>query len=471
MRSPRAIAFRLCLSFVAAFAFLCQSAAFANETAQEPLERLTLVVPAAPGGGWDLTAQSMRRALLDEEMVRDVEIVHIPGAGGLVGLAQFAAQYRSDPNAMLVGGLVLLSSTIRDESAVTLRDVVPLARLAGEWGVIAVPVDSHLRDVRSLRSVLMRDHGALNWAGGALGGPDQALVWSLARAHGVSLDEISYYGRPGGRRVAESLAERRHNIGTGGYAEFAEHVAAGKLRVLAVAAPARLPDVEAPTLKENGLDVAVMNWRAVFGAPDTSAVDQARLLAMLQRLSRSATWKRELARNRWDNSFLPGLDFRRFLEREHKRWPEVVDPPVGGASSLQLAARTITNIPVKAAFAFGLLALLAGGVLVQDKRQKDAEARELQTRCRILASKVSVQTSVWIQQVRESIFDEFGEWNLSSAERDVAWFMLRGLPLKEIADLRGTSERTVRQQAQSVYRKAGLEGRSDLAGRVLERFI
>ncbi|MBL7372644.1 hypothetical protein INQ23_25325, partial [Escherichia coli] len=60
---------------------------------------------------------------------------------------------------------------------------------------------------------------------------------------------------------------------------------------------------------------------------------------------------------------------------------------------------------------------------------------------------------------------------LSHAEADIAWFMLRGLPLREIAALRGTSERTVRQQAQAIYRKAGLEGRSDLAGRVLERFI
>jgi DNA-binding NarL/FixJ family response regulator len=73
--------------------------------------------------------------------------------------------------------------------------------------------------------------------------------------------------------------------------------------------------------------------------------------------------------------------------------------------------------------------------------------------------------------VAEGISDDFKSWRLSEAECDVAWFMLRGLPMKEIAGVRGTSERTVRQQAQAVYRKAGLDGRSDLAGRVLERFI
>lgn len=73
--------------------------------------------------------------------------------------------------------------------------------------------------------------------------------------------------------------------------------------------------------------------------------------------------------------------------------------------------------------------------------------------------------------VRRGVAEDFDDWDLSEAEREVAWFMLRGLPFKQIAAVRRTSERTVRQQAQSIYRKAGLEGRSDLAGRVLERFL
>jgi len=104
-------------------------------------------------------------------------------------------------------------------------------------------------------------------------------------------------------------------------------------------------------------------------------------------------------------------------------------------------------------------------------RRRRRNERELETRCGELSTKLSVVEESRAQLVLEGIKDDFGEWNLSYAERDVAWFMLRGLPLKQIAGMRGTSERTVRQQAQAIYRKAGLEGRSDLAGRVLERFI
>jgi DNA-binding CsgD family transcriptional regulator len=60
---------------------------------------------------------------------------------------------------------------------------------------------------------------------------------------------------------------------------------------------------------------------------------------------------------------------------------------------------------------------------------------------------------------------------LTAAERDVGLLLLQGLRHKEIAHARRTSERTVRQQALSVYRKAGVEGRSELAGYFLDRLM
>lgn len=124
------------------------------------------------------------------------------------------------------------------------------------------------------------------------------------------------------------------------------------------------------------------------------------------------------------------------------------------------------HFPIMAAFG---LAIPAGLVLYRRRRPERAYRSEPATEP-AEPRRQHIPSST-MKMVRDGIDDDFSAWNLSSAERDVAWFMLRGLPLKEIAALRGTSERTVRQQAQSIYRKADLEGRSDLAGRVLERFI
>jgi len=66
---------------------------------------------------------------------------------------------------------------------------------------------------------------------------------------------------------------------------------------------------------------------------------------------------------------------------------------------------------------------------------------------------------------------QFERWGLSPAEREVGHLLLKGLSLKELADVRGTSERTVRQQAQGIYRKGGLAGRAELAAWFLEDLL
>jgi DNA-binding NarL/FixJ family response regulator len=63
---------------------------------------------------------------------------------------------------------------------------------------------------------------------------------------------------------------------------------------------------------------------------------------------------------------------------------------------------------------------------------------------------------------------QFDAWSLTRAEADIAGLMLKGVPLRDIAALRQTSETTIRQQAQAVYRKSGLSGRAELAAFFLE---
>ena len=73
-----------------------------------------------------------------------------------------------------------------------------------------------------------------------------------------------------------------------------------------------------------------------------------------------------------------------------------------------------------------------------------------------------------IAALGQAIADQFRQWRLTGAEIDVAGLMLKGMSLKEIAIARDTSEATIRQQAQSIYRKSGLSGRAELAAYFLE---
>lgn len=71
----------------------------------------------------------------------------------------------------------------------------------------------------------------------------------------------------------------------------------------------------------------------------------------------------------------------------------------------------------------------------------------------------------------QAIDHQFDRWELSPAEREIALLLLKGLSSREIGELRETREPTVRQQAQAIYKKAGLQGRAELAAFFLEDLL
>lgn len=436
------------------------------------MQHLTLVVPGGVGGGWDLTAKAMKTTLEQEQLVGSVDIVRFAGTGGLVGLSQFVSVYRGRSDVLLVGGLTMLGATVTDSAAVSIRDVTPLARLTGDWGLIAVRKDSPITSVSDLRRAMLERSNALRWSGGALGSPDQAMVWAMAAKIGVPADDVLYYGKVGGRRAAEALMEGRADVGVSGYAEFHDFAQRGDFRLIGVAAPERIPGLDVPTLREAGIDVAIMNWRGVFAAPGLGLDSQEQLAALIAAMRDSPVWKSALRDARWSDAYLDQAAFSRFIDRETARWPDMVNPPRRADNQMMVEQSTLLGKPIELV----LLAILAAlGTLAiklfRDLQLKRGKASHLEQRCNELLGRLDRAEGGTVDIIKRGIHDDFGQWELSEAERDVAWFMLRGLPMREIAGLRGTSERTVRQQAQSIYRKAGLEGRSDFAGRVLERFI
>jgi DNA-binding CsgD family transcriptional regulator len=100
-----------------------------------------------------------------------------------------------------------------------------------------------------------------------------------------------------------------------------------------------------------------------------------------------------------------------------------------------------------------------------------AEARAEVTRWAEDARRWNQEAQDVLQGLGAAIDRQFDRWGLTDAEREVALLQLKGLRHKAIAELRNTSERTVRQQALAVYRKSGLGGRSDLAAFFLEDLL
>jgi len=280
---------------------------------------LMIVAPAAPGGGWDQTARVMQRVLAATEPGASVQVDNVPGAAGTIGLSRFVQSERGNPAALLVTGLVMVSGVITNGSAFSLADATPIARLTGETEVIVVPAASPYQSMPALAEAFKANPGAVAWGGGSAGGTDDLLVRLMAEQLGLPASRVNYIAFAGGGAALAAVLGGQVTAAVSGYGEFAGQIAAGQLRALAISAPARTPGIDAPTLREAGIALDLSNWRAVVAPPGLSDAERDALTARITRMAGSAAWQQALAQNGWDDLFLAGADFRRFLLAEQAR--------------------------------------------------------------------------------------------------------------------------------------------------------
>jgi putative tricarboxylic transport membrane protein len=269
----------------------------------------TIVAPAAPGGGWDQTARSMQEALQSEGISGNVQVTNVPGAGGTIGLAQFVNQSTGNPNALIVGGYVMVGAILTNASPVTLEQVTPIARLTGEAVVVVVPAASDLQSMDDLVAKLKADPGSVSWAGGSAGGADHITAGLIAKTVGVDPTAVNYIAYSGGGEALAALLGGQVTVGISGYSEFAPQIAAGELRLLAVSSDERIPGVDAPTLREAGIDMALQNWRMVAAAPGITDEQKAAITADIEKMVNSETWKTTLETKGWVDTYLAGDEF------------------------------------------------------------------------------------------------------------------------------------------------------------------
>jgi putative tricarboxylic transport membrane protein len=98
---------------------------------------LKMMIPANPGGGWDQTGRNLAAAMQSVKLVSSVQFDNKGGAGGTIGLAQFVNSAKGDPNAVMIGGMVMVGAIYLDDAPVKLTMVTPLARLTGEYETIS----------------------------------------------------------------------------------------------------------------------------------------------------------------------------------------------------------------------------------------------------------------------------------------------------------------------------------------------
>ncbi|HZO46440.1 MAG TPA: tripartite tricarboxylate transporter substrate binding protein [Xanthobacteraceae bacterium] len=276
---------------------------------------LKLIAPAAPGGGWDQTARSLQQSMTAEKLVKSAQVINIPGAGGTVGLAQFIGN-KGDGNTLMVNGFVMVGAILLNKSPVNLSQVTPVARLTEETQVIVVPANSPIKDAKDLAAAVKKDVARVTFAGGSAGGADHIMAGMFVGASGGDPSKVNYVPFSGGGESLAAIMGGRVTAGISGYGEYEGQIKSGRLRAIGVSSPNRLPGVNVPTFKEQGIDLVLTNWRSVVAPPGITPDQRIALDQLMERTVKSKAWQEQLKQKGWDDAFLPSNAFATFLQEE-----------------------------------------------------------------------------------------------------------------------------------------------------------
>lgn len=267
-------------------------------------DAVEMVIPFNPGGGMDLAGRTIAAALQDVEAVdSNIQISNLPGGSGAVGMNKMGADYKGDPNKLLTVATHVLLTPIQQGTEYDSDQMTPLARMYSEYQLVVVREDSPLQNAEDLSEALQADPQSLILGGGSAGSIDQVLTSAIAEDIGINPSDLKYVPYDGGDSVPAVLGGNL-DVAFGGF-DLLDLVEAGDLRAIAVSSPDPLGGrlAEIPTLREQGIDVELANWRGVFGPADmpTDAVSYWR--TALEEVSTNDEWQDFLETNAFVSDF------------------------------------------------------------------------------------------------------------------------------------------------------------------------
>ncbi|WP_420997761.1 Bug family tripartite tricarboxylate transporter substrate binding protein [Cupriavidus sp. 30B13] len=247
------------------------------------------IVPAKPGGGFDLTCKLAQRALQEAGMSAEpMRIAYLPGGIGAVAYNTVVAQRPAEADTLVAfssGSLLALAEGKFGKYGAA--DVRWVGALAADYGVIAVRADSPWKTLKDLVAALAADPDqVLFGAGGTIGNQDWMKAALVARQARVGYKRMRFVGFEGGGEAFTALEAGHVQAVSGDASEAAMQLATGHVRILAVLGEQRLPGrlAAVPTAREQGYDITWPVVRGFYMGPKVAQADYRRWAARFERL-------------------------------------------------------------------------------------------------------------------------------------------------------------------------------------------
>ena len=305
------------LSGLIASVVMAGAVSVAHAADWKPTKPIELIAPAGPGGGWDLLARSMQKALTEEKLVdQPVLVTNKPGGGGAAGWSYLKSKSGQGEFLAMTSALVLQNNLL-GKSDLTYKEFFPLANLMTEWLVVAVKADAPWKDGKEFFEELKKDPSKMHiGVGPALGNNDHIQFLALTKRYGGDPKSVKFvvYPSTAAEQVPALLGGHIKAI-TISLGEVLEQVKVGKLRVLGISADKRVSAVpNALTWKEQGVDFVYPHWRGVIGAPGLSAEQKKFWDDTMAKMVKTPTWKKAMQNLEWEEFYQNAAEHTKFLE-------------------------------------------------------------------------------------------------------------------------------------------------------------
>ena len=312
--------------YAGALALACWCAA-APAQGWAPQKNVEIVVTSAPGGSNDRTARFVERVLRDHKLTSaTMSVVNVSGGGGQRAYA-YVNQRQGDAHYLLVGTTGLLTGHITGQGKYYYADFTPIASLFNDYTVYAVNAESKITDGKDLIARLRKDPNAIATGfATALGSHQHVAAALLVKAVGSKPRDLKAVAFKGSAEAVTQLLGGHLDLVTTAAGNAARHVAAGRLRVVGVAAPKRLGGAlaDVPTWKELGVDLVYGGWRSIMGPKGITPEQVAYWEGVLKKATEVPEWRADLEKNYWSDDFVTSAQFRKELAKDYAEMKAVL---------------------------------------------------------------------------------------------------------------------------------------------------
>ncbi len=294
--------------------------AAAQSISWRPEQIVELSASTAPGGGADRTARFIQRLLQEKKLLAfPVTVANKPGGGGGIGL-RYLNQHPGNGHFLQIYSPNVLAGYIVGHVPINYTELTPIATLYSEHMLVAVRADSPLKNGRDLIERLRQDPKSLSMTVGiGLGNMNHIGAALPLRAGGVDVKAVKAV-------VFNTIAESVTAV-AGGHIDIVAatpstvlaQVQAGRLRVLGITSPQRVPGLYAqvPTWKEQGIDSIASFWHGVIGPVGMTPAQVSYWEDMLATLAATDEWKVQLEQNYLTPQFMKSADTAKFLRAQY----------------------------------------------------------------------------------------------------------------------------------------------------------